>query len=88
MASRGDLRPVKSASTSMTVQPVYKKTEGREPSRSKCQVERPNSTTGEEEPKQAAEDGQRGKHLGENKPLPRPRMSMVEVMKVGSDDAS
>ena len=72
----------------MTVQRVHKKTEGREPSRCNCQVERPNSTLREEEPKQAAEDGQCGKHLGEYKPLSRPSTSMVEIMKIGSDDPS
>lgn len=82
------MRPVESASTSMAVQRVYKETECSEPSRCEYQVERPNSTTGQEEPKQAAKDGQCGKHLGEYKPLPGPSMSMVEVMKVGSDDAS
>ncbi len=88
IASGCEVGPDESASTSMVVQRVHKESEGGEPSRCKYQVERPNSTAGEEEPKQAAEDGQCGKHLGKYEPLLGPRMWVVEVMKVGPDDAS
>lgn len=89
MAIIGDAIPVVIVAAALDLEQVDKDPERTEPGGCKNQVQRPSEEAAPKgkQAKQAEEGGESGNHLGVDESPLGPRISMAEVMEVGSDDA-